>query len=419
MSRFAFGAGGRRGDPADAPSGSPGSAGEVFRVFFLLGLTSFGGPIAHIGYFRSELVGRRAWLPEARFAELVGLCQFVPGPASSQLGFALGLLRAGWSGALAAWLGFTLPSAVLLMALAQGARLLQGAAAQGVLAGLQAVAVAVVLHAVAGMARSLTPDAPRILIGLLALGVALAAPPVLGQPGAILLGAGLGVLLCRSKARAGGGEPLGIRIAPAAAVGAATALAALLLVLPFAARAVGGVWLPVIDASFRAGTLVFGGGHVVLPLLQAEPAISSAVGSDVLLGGYGGAQAVPGPLFTFAAYLGAAALPGLAGIGLGVAALIAVFLPGFLILVAVLPLWDRIRQNRLARAALAGAGAAVVGILAAALVGTILPHGITSPITGVIAALVLVGLLLKRVPVWCLVLGAGAAGALSGMAGVA
>ena len=418
MDRTAGDGGSAAPETAGERPGGGGSALEVLRVFFLLGLTSFGGPTAHIGYFRAEFVRRRAWLTEGRFAELLGLCQFIPGPASSQLGFAIGLSRAGWAGALCAWLGFTLPSAALLIALASGAALFEGPVGRGALGGLRAVAVAVVLHAVIGMARTLTPDLRRILIALLALGIALLAPPVLGQPGAIALGAALGLLVCRSAGGADAGEPLGIRIRPAIAIGAVAALLLLLAGLPLAARLAGGEWWPLIDATFRSGTLVFGGGHVVLPLLQSEPAIAAAVGSDALLGGYGAAQAVPGPLFTFAAYLGAAALPGLPGVGLGLVALVAVFVPGMLLLIAVLPVWERIRRNAHARAALAGANAAVVGILAAAFVDPILREGIVSPATAVIAVVVFAGLFLRRVPVWALVLLAAAAGAILGGFGV-
>ncbi len=427
------------GERPSAPgSAVRGSAAEVLRVFFLLGLTSFGGPIAHLGYFRRELVERRRWIGEERYAELVALCQFIPGPASSQLGFALGLGRAGWRGALAAWLGFTLPSAVVMGLAGLGIARLDGPIARGALAGLVAVAAAVVAHAVWSMARTLTPDLRRILIAILAGAIAVLLPllagpglPIaFGQPVAIALGAGLGILLCRAVA---GPDPaatsrrcradLGAGDGPSSGSGrvAVLALAILALVavaLPLAARSTGLSWVAIADACFRAGALVFGGGHVVLPLLQAEPAIANAVSPGDFLAGYGLAQAMPGPLFTFGAFLGASGDGGSAthfvpGMLSAAAALVAIFLPGLLLLLAALPLWERLRRNAVARAALAGANAAVVGILAAALITPIISEGITGPWAALLAAVCLGLLLARRVPVWLVVLlGAGAGAAL-------
>lgn len=406
---------GDNADPTEIDSQRGGPL-EVFRVFLLLGCTSFGGPTAHLGYFRNEFVERRRWIDERRFGALLGLCQFIPGPASSQLGFAIGLARAGWAGALCAWLAFTLPSAVLMIALAMGASLFAGAIGQGVLAGLRAVAVAVVAHAIGGMARTLTPDLRRILIALGAALIVLFAPPVLAQPAAIIAGGGAGLLLCRSSLPEAAAR-IEIRVSKRIAIVAIAGLLTLLVALPLVARLAGSEWLAIVDACFRAGTLVFGGGHVVLPLLQGEPAIASALGDQALLAGYGAAQAMPGPLFTFAGYIGAAAVPGPGAIWVGIAALVAVFVPGILILIAVLPLWERIEGSGRLRAGIAGAGAAVVGILVAALIGTILPEGAASMPGAMIAALAFVALFVARIPVWGIVLAAAGVGAVLGAVG--
>lgn len=397
--------------------GKPGTALEVFRVFLVLGCTSFGGPAAHLGYFRNEFVERRGWLDERRYGALVSLCQFIPGPASSQVGFAIGLARAGWAGAFCAWLAFTLPSAALLIALALGASVFDGVIGQGVLSGLRAVAVAVVAHAIWGMGRTLTPDLRRILIAVGAALIALFAPPLIGQPAAILAGGLAGLLLCRAVAPAAG-ERIGISVSRRAAITAVIAVAALLIALPVLAGMTENRWLAIVDACFRAGSLVFGGGHVVLPLLQGEPAIIAAIGDQTLLTGYGAAQAVPGPLFTFAGYIGAAAAPGAAGIGLGLEALVAVFVPGMLILIAALPVWERIERSVRLRSVIAGAGAAVVGILLAALIRPIIPEGASTVPGAAIAVLAFGALLLRRIPVWGIVLAAGAAGGMVGAAGL-
>ncbi|MBK1634527.1 chromate efflux transporter [Rhodovulum adriaticum] len=336
---------------------------EVFAVFLRLGLTSFGGPIAHLGYFRDEFVTRRRWLSDAAYADLVALCQFLPGPASSQVGFALGLMRAGWRGALAAFAGFTLPSALLLLAFALGADAIDGPLGTGALAGLKIVAVAIVAQAVLGMSRSLCPDRPRAAIALGAVAVLAFVPGAAGMIGAIVLGALAGLVL------GGEGRSLGGPVAPGVTRRqAGLALAAffgLLILLPLVAGWAQG--LAVIDGFYRAGALVFGGGHVVLPLLQAGVVAPGWVSEADFLTGYGAAQAVPGPLFTFAAYLGAMLDPAPSGITGAALALGAVFLPGFLVLVGVLPFWDRFRAMGRAQALMRGANAAVVGILGAAL----------------------------------------------------
>jgi chromate transporter, chromate ion transporter (CHR) family len=393
-------------DPDAAPA--RGTVGEVFGAFLKLGLTSFGGPIAHLGYFRAELVERRRWIDERGYADLVALSQFLPGPASSQVGFALGLRRAGPLGALAAFLAFTLPSAALLVAFAAGAALLDGPVATGALAGLKIVAVAVVAHAVLGMARALTPDARRAGIAVAAIALTVLVGGGLGQLGAIVLGAVAGLVLCRVP-----GEPAAeggaFRVPRAVGVAALAAFAALLAGLPVLAALVRDPALSLADAFYRAGSLVFGGGHVVLPLLEAEVVAPGWVGSSEFLAGYGAAQAVPGPLFSFAAYLGAIAEPGPGGVAGAALALVAVFLPGFLLLVGVLPFWDALRRRSGAQAILRGANAAVVGILAAALYDPVFVSAVVDGPTFVLAALCFALLVAARTPPWVVVL-VGAAG---------
>lgn len=386
-----------------------GRAGEVFLAFLRLGLTSFGGPVAHLGYFRDDLVVRRKWMDDRAYADLVALCQFLPGPASSQVGFAMGLQRAGLLGALAAFAAFTLPSAVLLVAFAAGAAALGGSVGEGVLAGLKIVAVAIVAHAVWGMARTLTPDAPRAGIAVAALALALLLPAAPGQLGALVLGVIAGLLLLR------GVEDSSVASLPSFGVRRPAAFVCLalfaggLIALPLVAAATGSGAVSLVDAFFRAGALVFGGGHVVLPLLQAGVVDAGWVSPESFLAGYGAAQAVPGPLFTFSAYLGAVSTAGPGGIPGAALALGAIFLPGFLILVGVLPFWDAVRARPLVRAAMRGANAAVVGILAAALYAPVFTTAITGPGPLVLAAVGFVLLTVFKAPAWAVVL-VGAAG---------
>jgi chromate transporter len=353
-------------DRTEGDSGPRGTWWEVFAVFLRLGLTSFGGPVAHLGYFREAFVVRRRWLTERAYADLVALCQFLPGPASSQVGFAIGLVRAGPAGALAAWTGFTLPSAIALTAFALGAGALKGPLASGLFHGLKLVAVAVVAQAVWGMARTLTPDARRAGIALAAVAIVTFAAAGVGQVAAIAAGAILGLMLCRGLPA----QPSGDMAFPVTVRVGITALAAFLLLLvgvPLAARMTGSPALAHFAAFYRSGALVFGGGHVVLPLLKDAVVDPGWVGQDGFLAGYGAAQAVPGPLFTFAAYLGAISGQPPSGVAGAALALAGIFLPGMLILLAALPFWRRLRTLSAARAALGGANAAVVGILAAAL----------------------------------------------------
>jgi chromate transporter len=370
-----------------------GSPLEVLAAFLKLGLTSFGGPIAHIGYFRSEFVDRRRWLDEHAYADLVALCQFLPGPASSQVGFSLGLMRSGYLGGLAAWMGFTFPSAVAMVAFAYGARELSGTIGQGLLQGLQLVAVAVVAQAVWGMARTLCPDRPRTFIAVGALCVVLFSSSAVAQLGAIGFGAIAGAWLCRAE------QPTITRqmtLPMSRHVGIASLLAFLLLLagLPVALRLVHSDSVTLFEAFYRSGALVFGGGHVVLPLLREAVVPPGWVDDGSFLAGYGAAQAVPGPLFTFAAYLGAIAHIGPRGVlGAGIA-LIAIFLPGLLILVGTLPFWDALRRRRGAQATMRGVNAAVVGLLGAALYD---PIGTSTVKTHADFALVMLGFMLLTV----------------------
>ena len=393
------------------------SAWRVFLIFLRLGLTSFGGPVAHLGYFREEFVARRRWLTEDAYADLVALCQFLPGPASSQVGLALGLRQAGWGGALAAWLGFTLPSALVMALLGLGLVAGQGLVPAGVLHGLKVAAVAVVAQAVWGMARSLCRGPARLLLMVLACALALLWPGVVGQVGAMLVAAlaGLG-LWGRAGAMPAppsqGGLAAGVR--PRTGALLLAAFAALLVLLPLAARAWPQGWLVLADAFYRAGALVFGCGHVVLPLLQAEVVATGWVAADDFLAGYGLAQAVPGPLFTFAAFLGAAAGHG-AGGWLGAAVcLVAIFVPAFLLVAGALPFWERLRHNARARAALAGVNAAVVGLLLAALYHPVWTSAIHAPADLALALAAFAALVWARVPPWLVVPLCGAAGWLLG-----
>jgi len=358
---------------ADTVRSGQGTPGEVFAAFLKLGVTSFGGPIAHLGYYRDELVVRRKWLSESAYGDLVALCQFLPGPASSQVGFALGMMRAGWLGALAAFVAFTLPSALLMVIFALVAVNLSGPVAMGVLHGLKIVAVAVVAQAVMGMAKNLCPDKERAAIAVSAVAVLAVLPTAFGMVGAIMLGAVLGLLLGRGSGNTSGGAIFSVVSRPIA-IAALGCWLGLLVVLPLIAGQSAG--LSLFDGFYRAGSLVFGGGHVVLPLLQAETVEQGWVTEHQFLAGYGAAQALPGPLFTFAAYLGAVKSGEPNGIFGAVLALAAIFAPGYLVLVGTLPFWDRFRTMARAQSLMQGANAAVVGILGAALYSPVFTGGI-------------------------------------------
>jgi chromate transporter len=347
----------------DWPKGSPH---EVLRIFSRLGVSCFGGPIAHIGYFRDEFVVRRRWLDEHAYADLVGLCQFLPGPASSQVGFSIGLMRAGFPGALAAWTGFTMPSAILLVLFAYGAGALRGSIGAGLLHGLKLVAVAIVAQAVLGMARSLCPDRTRASIAVIAALIMLFSTNSVAQIASIALGGVAGLWLCRSATPPPGGH-VAVPVSRSVGFLSLAAFFVILLGLPLVRGVVAAPALALFEAFYRSGALVFGGGHVVLPLLRQAFVAPGFVSDNTFLAGYGAAQAIPGPLFTFAAYLGAVVVPSphrIAGAALG---LIGIFLPGILILIGTLPFWDKFRTRPLAQAVMRGVNAAVVGLLAAAL----------------------------------------------------
>ena len=380
-------------DTADGPANEPtdlasnkvaaggrhlGSPLEVLLVFLKLGMSCFGGPIAHIGYFRDEFVVRRRWLDEQAYADLVALCQFLPGPASSQVGFSIGLMRAGYRGALAAWTGFTLPSAIALVLFAYGAGTLNGPAGTGLLHGLKLVAVAIVAQAVWGMARTLCPDRERASIALVAALIILFSTSAIAQVGDILLGGIAGLWLCRGAPPTATGH-IAMPVSRIAGMVALAVFLVLLVGLPVlqSLRIWPGVAL--FDDFYRSGALVFGGGHVVLPLLREAFVTPGWVSDDAFLAGYGAAQAVPGPLFTFAAYLGAVVGPsphGIAGAALG---LFGIFLPGMLILLGTLPFWDDFRKRAAAQAMMRGVNAAVVGLLGAALYNPVWTSSVKTP----------------------------------------
>jgi chromate transporter len=380
---------------------------SIFAVFLRLGLTSFGGPIAHLGYYRTEFVERRRWLSEAAYADLVALCQLLPGPASSQVGFAVGLSRGGLLGGVAAWLGFTLPSAVAMVLFAQGAASLTGPLSAGMLHGLQVAAVAVVAQAVWSMAVSLCPDRPRATIAVVATLIVTAAPTAIGQIAAILAGAAAGAWLCREVPAAAPSARLSIPVPRGLAIAALAVFALLLIGLPIAAAVSPGPALAMATAFYRAGALVFGGGHVVLPLLHASVVEPGWVSEDAFLSGYGAAQAVPGPLFTFAAYLGAI-MTGWVGAGL---CLVAIFLPGLLLVVGVLPFWVSLGRGALMRASLRGVNAAVVGVLLGALYDPVCTKGIGGPADFALALVAFALLVIWKAPPWLVVLVNAAGGA--------
>ncbi len=384
----------------------------VFRVFLRLGLTSFGGPIAHLGYFRDEFVARRGWLSESEYAELIALCQFLPGPASSQVGMAIGMSRAGIGGAAAAWCGFTLPSAVLMILFALGLTHWGAALPIGALHGLKLVAVAVVAQAVWSMARMFCIDWTRVLLAAVAALLVLWWPQAWVQVGVIALGAVAGLALRRLGSPMNG-EGLTISLSLRTGLAMLTLFLALLLLLPLAAQYSSSSDLRVFDAFYRSGALVFGGGHVVLPLLQAEVVSPGWIDADEFLSGYGAAQAMPGPLFTFSAFLGAAMSTGSGGWIGGVLCLLAIFLPSFLLVLGVLPFWSRLRGQHGVQAALAGVNAAVVGLLLAALYDPLWTTAVRDwrDVAWVIAGVA--ALMWAKLPPWLVVLVMGLGGAVS------
>jgi chromate transporter len=398
-------------DARATPARHPGTAGEVFRVFLRLGVTSFGGPVAHLGYFRDAFVVRRRWFSEKAYADVVALCQFLPGPASSQVGMAIGLQRAGFLGMLAAWCAFTLPSAILLVAFAFGVSALGEVGDTGWLQGLKAAAVAVVAQAVLGMARTLTPDAKRATIAVGAMIAVLLIPSSLAQVIVIAASAAAGLLwLVAPHDEPGETDAFAVRVPRGVAVTCLVAFFALLGVLPLLAAVTGDGGLHLADVFYRAGALVFGGGHVVLPLLQTGTVTTGLVSHTDFLAGYGAAQAVPGPLFTFSAFLGTVTRSAPSGLAGAAIALVSIFLPAALLIVGALPFWDALRTAPRVRRALMGVNAGVVGILAAALYNPVFTAGITSTRALAVAVCAFLALAVWKAPPWAVVIAAGAVG---------
>jgi chromate transporter len=386
----------------------------VFRIFLRLGLTSFGGPVAHLGYYRGEFVERRKWLDEAAFADIVALCQFLPGPASSQVAMSIGILRAGLPGAFAAWLGFTMPSAVAMILFGYGVTRFGDLSGAPWLHGLKIVAVAVVAQAVWGMATSLCPDRERASVAVGAATLALAVPSALGQVVAIAAGGLIGWSLLANTVPPQPGAPLAVHLPRSWSVAAAILFFALLVGLPLFAALLPLQPIKLFDSFYRSGALVFGGGHVVLPLLQAEIVPRGWVSNDAFLAGYGAAQAVPGPLFTFSAYLGTVAGPAPNGWVGGLLCLVAIFLPSFLLLIGALPFWDVVRRRPAVQAALRGVNAAVVGLLLAALYRPVWTSAIFGPADFALGIMAFLLLALWAVPPWLVVIfGALAASAIA------
>ncbi|HBN16109.1 MAG TPA: chromate transporter [Pseudohongiella sp.] len=386
------------------------STWEVFRVFLRLGLTSFGGPVAHLGYFREEFVNQRRWMSERSYADLVALCQFLPGPASSQVGLAVGMSRGGYRGAAAAWLGFTMPSAIALILVALGIGVYADGINSGLLGGLKVAAVAVVAQAVWGMARNLCPDTPRITLMAIATCLMLISQTAWSQVAVIIAAGVTGLFLFKADTQSSVDDGLQVSVSRRAGIFWLMLFFVLLLALPVLAGTMSSQTLDMIDAFYRAGALVFGGGHVVLPLLQAEVVPTGWVSEDSFLAGYGAAQAVPGPLFTFAAFLGAAMnqLP-TAWLG-GFICLLAIFVPSFLLIAGALPFWQQLRQSPRTQSALMGVNAAVVGLLLAALYDPVWTSGVSDAADFGLALMALVALAIWRLPPWLVVASCAVAG---------
>ena len=385
----------------------------VFKVFLRLGCTSFGGPVAHIGYFQTEFVQRRKWLDERSFADLVALCQFLPGPASSQVGMGVGIAKAGVGGALAAWLGFTIPSAILMLAFAYGLVEVGDALGTGWLQGLKVMAVAVVAQAVWLMANALCPDRTRRAFAIVAAVLVLVTQGPLGHVAAICLGAILGRLFVSNGASAPP-TTLTIPIGKRTGLSVLAVFFLLLAGLPVAAAISGSHPITVLDSFFRAGSLVFGGGHVLLPLLQAHVVPPGWVDADTFLAGYGAAQALPGPLFSISAFLGAVTTPG-GGMALALLCLLGIFLPSFLLLVGVMPFWNALRARPGVQSALMGVNAAVVGLLAAVLYDPVWTGTIHGPKDFGLLLVAFGALAVFKLPPWMVAVPAAILGAILGV----
>jgi len=391
--------------------GRTGRVAEVGLAFLRLGLTSFGGPVAHLGYFRDAFVVRLAWIGEADYADLVAFCQFLPGPASSQVGIAIGWQRAGYLGALAAWAGFTLPSVLLLLAFAFGLSHWPGVLPPGLLHGLKIAALAVVAQAVWSMARTLAPDVPRRAVALLAAMAVLLVPQGWAQLAALAVAGAWGGFAGRPAIQAVVEDAALPPVRHGLNVALMTLFFLLLVGLPLVAWATGDPFLRVADIFYRAGALVFGGGHLVLPLLQAQ-LVPGLISRETFLAGYGATQAVPGPLFSFAAFAGAMLGGQPSGLGGAALALGAIYLPSFLLVLGLLPYWHRLRRVARLRAALDGVNAAVVGLLLAALYDPVFTSAVATPADLAFALLALGALQLGRIPPWLLVVGCGLLGLL-------
>lgn len=398
-------------NPPLRPPPEKESLGALFLIFLRLGLTSFGGPTAHLGYFREEFVARRQWLSERSFTDLVALCQFLPGPASSQVGMAVGILRRGYLGALVSWAGFTLPSAMMLILFALGISRHGDMLPPASLHGLKVVAVAVVAQAVWSMARTICTDLPRIALMLVAACMCLSFPASLSQVIIIAFSAIAGLALFSTTPPAPP-EALPIAVSTRSGIGWLVIFVLLLVALPILSRSLGSQALNDVDSFFRVGSLVFGGGHVVLPLLQAEVVPTGLVSNDTFLAGYGAAQAIPGPLFTFAGFLGASMTSGPNGVAGGILCLLAIFAPSFLLIAGAIPFWNALRLNPSMQAAMAGVNSAVVGMLLAAFYRPVWISAIHLSSDFAIALAAFVALVFWRIPPWLVVI----LGAFAGMA---
>ena len=382
------------------------SAWQVFLIFLKLGLTSFGGPVAHLGYFREEFVSKRRWMSDVQYADLVALCQFLPGPASSQVGMAIGLSQAGYKGAFSAWLGFTLPSAIFLIVFALGVAQYSDIATSGILHGLKIAAVAIVAQAIWGMAKNLCPDKARITIMVITTCFVLAVPSAIGQVLAIIISGFVGWKLFQPNLD-GAYQVLNVPISKKSGGIWLLMFFVLLIILPMIVWIWPNTTAIMFDDFYRAGALVFGGGHVVLPLLQAEVVETGRVSNDLFLAGYGATQIVPGPLFTFAAFLGASMNEFPNGWVGGMIALVAIFLPSFLLVVGALPFWESLRHHTQTKAALMGINAAVVGLLLAAFYQPIWINTILNTTDFSIALLAFAALVYWKMPVWLVVIASG------------
>ena len=391
---------------------------EVFLAFLRLGFTSFGGPVAHLGYFRTEFVERRKWLDEAAYSDIVALCQFLPGPASSQVGVSLGILRAGLPGGLAAWFGFTMPSALALILFAYGVGWFGDLNQAAWLHGLKIVAVAVVAQAIWGMARNLCPDRLRVTLAVITALLVIVEPSAAGQIGAIVLGAAAGYFMIKDPPR-NTQHHLGLTsLSRGLGIAALIAFVVLLIGLPLIAIVTNSHALDLFARFYRSGSLVFGGGHVVLPLLQQAVVPPGWISNEGFLAGYGAAQAVPGPLFTFSAYLGTAMTPAPNGWIGGLICLIGIYVPSFLLLIGILPFWEGLRRQIAVQNALKGVNAAVVGLLLAAFYNPVWTSGIQGSRDFGIGLVAFLLLVFWRVPPWLVVILGAVATATLAVAGV-